>query len=180
MSMNLQNNPSELEKLNNEYQSFLDNVINNNSSNINSNLSNILNSQISNGQSLLEPKIMFMTMDPNDEKELMNNMMNCMPDLLNVAFDMKKKYNKKYKNKENNDVFTSFLNYLNINNENEVDINNDEDMIHTFSSNKITEIKDETENKQDINIEYEISLYDIYDSKQIIIEYKSYIFIIMK
>ena len=90
MSMNLQNNPSELEKLNNEYQLFLDSVINTNSANINSNLSNIFNSQLNNGQSLLEPKIMFMTMDPNDEKELMNNMMNCMPDLLNVAFDMKK------------------------------------------------------------------------------------------
>jgi hypothetical protein len=97
-----------------------------------------------------------------------------MPDLLNVAFDMKKKYKKKYKNKDNNDVFSSFLNYLNINNENEDDI--DEDIIGNFSSNKITEIKDETENKEDIHVNCEISLYDIYESKKIIIEYKSYIY----
>ena len=93
MTMSLQNNPNELDKLNNEYKTFLDNIINNTNSNTNSNLSNMFQSQLNdfNGQPLLEPKIMFMSMDPNDEKELMNNMMNCMPDLLNVAFDMKKK-----------------------------------------------------------------------------------------
>ena len=171
MTMSLQNNPNELDKLNNEYKTFLDNIINNTNSNTNSNLSNMFQSQLNdfNGQPLLEPKIMFMSMDPNDEKELMNNMMNCMPDLLNVAFDMKKKYNKKYKNKDNNDMFASFLNYLNINND-------DEDVINNLQANEIVEIKDETEKKEDINVDCEISLYDIYDCKNIVIKYKSFIY----
>ncbi len=176
LTMSLQDNPQQLELLNNEYNSIINNLSSTN--NINQtkpNLSSLSNTNIMginnpssimntfNQSSMTEPKVMFIPMNPEDEMKLMTNMMNSMPDILNMAFDMKKKYNSSEKEKiDNNDLFSGFLDFLNINNEKPP----------KFKESQENEIK----KLEDVIIEKVVSLYDIAQEKEIQINYKTFIY----
>ena len=110
LSMIYQNDSNIINKLNNEYNDLIHNF-----SNIPTNNNNIeklnhreqfMNKNLPlNMMNMVDmnqiPNLMYMPMNlpmnPEDEQEMMNIFMKSMPDLLNVAFDMKKKYNKKKK-----------------------------------------------------------------------------------
>ena len=105
------NEPTIIENLNKEYESLINNnkfenndnlfMFHNNSDN-SYNILDIINktqnidhfnktSQLLNNPNLLNNQdLMFMAMNPKEEQELMNNFMNSLPDMLNIAFDMKK------------------------------------------------------------------------------------------
>lgn len=175
LSMIYQNDSNIINKLNNEYNDLIHNF-----SNIPTNNNNIeklnhreqfMNKNLPlNMMNMVDmnqiPNLMYMPMNlpmnPEDEQEMMNIFMKSMPDLLNVAFDMKKKYNKK-KNK-NGDILSNFADFLNVYSNND---DYDDKFVEKDSNLNIKEIK----NIEDIKILYEVSIEEINKEEKINISY---------
>lgn len=160
MTMKLQDNPDELNRLNHEYENILNNIndtlVNNflqpgDNSNIYSNPNSFQHQRVSN----IEPKIMLMNLDNISEKDIMNNMMNSMPDMLNMAFNVNTKKNKN----KNKNIFTSLFDIINDSQEND-------EQSQEYEENYKMEL-------EDIIVEKKISIYDIYNESQINISYNS-------
>ena len=170
------NEPNTIDDLNKEYENLINKFENNdnsfmfhdNSSN-GYNIFDIINKTQKNdhfnktSQLLNNPNLMFMTMNPQEEQELMNHMMNSLPDMLNVAFDMKKRYDHKQNKKDKTqNLFSNFVDFMNIYSDDESHLNN-----NIKSNIEINEII----NKEDIKIIKEVSILQIYNCETINISY---------
>lgn len=185
LSMDFQNDPVKIESLNREYQNYIEtpNQKQNNGLSqfkeqtheapvVTSSMPRVWNnSQVMQGflpvypnQQISEPQMMIFPINADDEAKMMKTMMNSMPDILNMAFDMKKKYNMSEKSKkENSNILESFMDYLSMGTESLPE--------HFHNMDDYND-----ENYQDIDETIEISIYDIFNESNIQVNYKSKIF----
>lgn len=169
LSMDYENDPQKLQQLNQEYESFINgDMIGQNlcipNVNHQPNMMNTFFPPAMLGHH--EPNMMIVQMTPDEEAKMMKSMMQSMPDILNLAFDMKKKYNDSEASKQKKEnIFENFMDFLTIG------ANNLPLPEHYTSLDE--HLESHQDNKEDIHETLCVSLYDIYKNKDIQLNYKS-------
>lgn len=172
LSMDYENDPQKLQQLNQEYESFVDGEpVHQNMCVPNVNQQpNVMNTLFHQGMlGNHEPNMMIVQMSPDEEAKMMKSMMQSMPDILSLAFDMKKKYNESEVSKQKQEnVFENFMDFLT------VGAHNLPLPEHFTSLDEHFETQQDM--KEDIHETLFVSLYDIYKNEQITLNYKSNVY----